>query len=566
MRPNLKLCLLLALLPLAISLSADNKQRVRDLDIQITLLSKGGIVVCETWDINTGDNITEWYLVRKNLGDIKIRNFAVIDEKGVKFQDDGEWDVDRTLEEKAGHSGIVHKDDGVELCWGVGSHGDHVFRAIYGMTNAIKSLNDYDMLHLQVVSPGLSSPPEHVKVTIDAKEHQLDTTNTRAWGFGFGGRTSFQDGKVVFESIEPLQKSHSVIVLLRLDKGYFTSESVQDRDFQDALDVAMVGADFGDKKEDDDEDDGIASGIAMFFTILIMCLILRKPIRGMLGKKSRREIRKVAGISNLKDVSWFRDIPLEGNLDAAHIVLEDLGFGSGKKNNLPMAHILRLVHNGYLRASREMEGPVKLTFTDKDPGSLDKSAQELYNLLKKAAGADGVLEDKEFSTWARTNDMDVYGWSFESHDRSLNFLKNKGWRKYGDYSTEGQAEARHLAGLRKYLDDFTLVKERETIDVMLWKEYLVYAGLFGLADKVAQQLKDIDPTLFTQAFPYDPTSLPSLVMLGEALASSLQSATTTGNPSNSSVDSDSGSSGFGGSTSYGGGGGFSGGGFGGGGR
>ena len=98
MRLNLKLFLLLALLPLAFSLSA-TEQRVRDLSIQITLLSKGGIVVCETWDLNTGDNITEWYLVRKNLGDIQIRNFTVLDEQGVRFQDDGEWDVNRTLEE-----------------------------------------------------------------------------------------------------------------------------------------------------------------------------------------------------------------------------------------------------------------------------------------------------------------------------------------------------------------------------------------------------------------------------------------------------------------------------------
>lgn len=565
MRRNVILSLILALLPFTFSLSAANRQRVKDLDIQLTLLSQGGIVVCETWDINTGDDITEWYLVRKNLGDIRIRNFTVYDEQGIRFQDDGEWDVNRTLEEKAGRCGIVHKEDGVELCWGVGSHGDHVFRTIYGMTNAIKSLNDYDMLHLQVVSPGLSSPPEHVKVTIDAKNLQLDTLNTRAWGFGFGGRTSFQDGKVVFESVEPLQKPHSVIVLLRLDKGYFASESVQDRDFQEALDIAMEGADFG-SKEEKEEGDPISKGIAGFFTALIMYLILRKPIRGILGKKSRREIRKVAGISKLKNVNWFRDIPLEGNLDAAHIVLEDLGFASGKKNNLPMAEILRLVHGGYLKASREMEGPVKLTFTDKNPETLDKSAKDFLNLLKEAAGADGVLEDKEFSSWARANDLDVYEWSSKSRTGAIQFLKNKAWRIYADYSPEGQAEARHLAGLRKFLEDFTLVKERETVDVMLWKEYLVYAGLFGLADKVSQQLKDIDPTLFAQAFPYDPTTLPSLLMLGDALASTLRSATITGNPSHSSSDSDSGSSGLGGSTSYGGGGGFSGGGYGGGGR
>lgn len=561
---HLKLCLLLVLLPLAVSLSAANKQRVRDLDIQITLLSKGGIVVCETWDINTGDEITEWYLVRKNLGDIKIRNFTVLDDQGVRFQDDGEWDVNRTLEEKAGRSGIVHKDDGVELCWGVGSHGDHVFRAIYGMTNSIKSLNDYDMLHLQVVSPGLSSPPEHVKVTIDAKELQLDTLNTRAWGFGFGGRTSFEDGKVVFESIEPLKKSHSVIVLLRLDKGYFESESVQDRNFQDALDVAMEGADFGDAKEE--EEDGAASGIAIFFTILIMALLLRKPLRVMLGKKSKREIRKVAGIGNLKKVNWFRDIPMEGNLDAAHLVLEELG-ASGKKNNLALAEILRLVHGGYLKASREMEGPVKLMFTDKDPETLDKSAQDFYKLLKEAAGADGVLEDKEFSKWARANDLDVYGWSHESRTSSIQFLKRNAWRnRDGKYSPEGQEQVRRLAGLRKFLEDFTLINERETVEVMLWKEYLVYAGLFGLADKVAQQLKDIDPVLFAQAFPYDPTTLPSLLTISDELASTLRSAAFTGNPNHSSSGGDSGSSGYGGSTSYGGGGGFSGGGYGGGGR
>ena len=123
-----------------------------------------------------------------------------------------------------------------------------------------------------------------------------------------------------------------------------------------------------------------------------------------------------------------------------------------------------------------------------------------------------------------------------------------------------------MAGLRKYLEDFTLVNERETVDAMLWKEYLVYAGLFGLADKVAQQLKDIDPALFAQAFPYDATTLPSLLTISDTLASTLRTAELTGNPNHSSSSGDSGSSGFGGSTSYGGGGGFSGGGYGGGGR
>ena len=417
------------------------------------------------------------------------------------------------------------------------------------------------MLHLQVVSPGLSSPPEHVKVTIEAKQHPLDTSNTRAWGFGFGGRTSFVDGKVVLESTEPLKKEHSVIVLLRLDKGFFQSPSVQERDFQDALDIAMAGADFGDKK--DKESDPIASGIAWFFTILIMFFIVRKPAMAMLGKKTRKEIKRVAGVSKLKDLPWYRDVPLEGHLGAASRVLEELGF-TGKKNNLAQAYILRLVHTGYLKASRELEGPVKLSFTDKDVEGLDPSLKRFHGLLREAAGNDNILEGNEFSSWARTNDEEVYAWHCSSSILSVDYLEEKGWYTGSKYTPQGQAEARNLVGLRKFLDEFTLVRERETVEAVLWKEYLVYAALFGLAEKVGQQLKDINPQLFAQTFPYEPDTLTSLLLASADLASSFSTAILTGSPSTSSDDS--GSSGFGGSTSYGGGGGFSGGGSGGGGR
>ena len=146
---------------------------MRDIDIELTLAHNGNAVIHERWDVDTGDRITEWYLVRKNLGDIRITDFKVYDEKG-EMQDDGEWNVDRTREEKARRYGIVHKDDGVELCWGVGEYGDRVFHTLYVMTRAVKSLNDCDMLHLQVVSPGLAAPPEHVRVKVDVYEERLE--------------------------------------------------------------------------------------------------------------------------------------------------------------------------------------------------------------------------------------------------------------------------------------------------------------------------------------------------------------------------------------------------------
>jgi len=544
-------------------------QRVRDLDIHVTLMSLGGAVFHEKWDLNTGDDITEWYLVRENLGDMELVRLQVLDENGNEFADDGEWDVHRTLAEKAGKSGVVHKANGLELCWGVGTHGDHVFHAFYSFTNAVKSLNDYDMFHMQLVSPGLSSPPEHVRVTIEAKGQQLDTLNTRIWGFGYEGTSAFQeDGTVVFESSGPFLVDDSVIVLLRFEKGMFSSESIQERDFQDALDQAMIDADFGHDYYE--EEDDTAAGIAGFFTILVMYFAFLRPfVKALRGKKSKKDIAKVIGVRDPKTVSWFRDIPMGGYLGAADCVLKDIGEGKG--NNLALAIILRLVHTGYLRPTREIEGPLQLAFTDKDPQSLDNISLPFYRLLEQAAGEDKVLQDKEFSAWASAHSSSVYKWTSNSATEARSRMNIEGWYRNGKYTDEGKAQARNVVGFKNFLNDFTLSSQRETFEAQLWKEYLVYAALFGIADKVASQLKDIDPSFFRETFAYDADMLPQLLTTSRAFASAISSAAWRGTPSSSYSSGSSGSSyrsshGYGGHSSRSGGGGFSGGGRGGGGR
>ena len=562
--------LVLSALLIPVLSPAASWQRVRDLDIHVTLLSMGGAVFHEKWDLNTGDDITEWYLVRENLGDMELVRFQVLDENGKELADDGEWDVHRTLEQKAGKSGVVHKADGLELCWGVGTHGDHVFHAFYSFTNAVKSLNDYDMFHMQLVSPGLSSPPEHVRVTIEVKEQQLDTLNTRIWGFGYEGTSAFmEDGTVVFESSGPFLTDDSVIVLLRFEKGMFESPSVQERDFQEALDQAMIDADFG--RDYYDEEDDTAAGIAGFFTILVMYFAFLRPfIKAFRGKKSKKEISKVLGVKDPRKVDWVRDIPMRGYLGAADCVLRDIGEGKG--NNLALAIILRLVHTGYLRPTREVEGPLQLTFTDKDPEGMDNTSLAFYRLLKEAAGPDKVLQEKEFSNWAKDHSTSVYKWTSQSSTEARTRMETEGWYKHYKYTDEGKAQARKVVGFKNFLNDFTLSSQRETFEAQLWKEYLVYAALFGIADKVAGQLKDIDPSFFKETFAYDASMLPQLLSTSRAFASAVSSAAWRGTPVSSSSSSSSGGSsyrsshGYGGHSSRSGGGGFSGGGRGGGGR
>ena len=51
-------------------------------------------------------------------------------------------------------------------------------------------------------------------------------------------------------------------------------------------------------------------------------------------------------------------------------------------------------------------------------------------------------------------------------------------------------EQKEVLGLWKYLKDYSLIKDRYPIELSIWNEYLVFASLFGIADKVAKEFKE----------------------------------------------------------------------------
>lgn len=544
---------------------------IRDVDITLTLLPDGTASIQERWDVCAADG-TEWYLVRGNLGDIEIGSLAVSDESGRAYVNEGSWDTQRGIAEKAGRCGIVRKRDGAEICWGIGSLGDHVFDVSYTMSRSVKSLNDYDMLHLQTVSPGLSSPPRHVRVTVRAQQHQLDTANTRAWGFGFAGRVDFRDGAVVYESTEPFVRNSSVIVLLRFDKGMFDSQSRQDRDFADALAVAMEGADFGS-----DSDSGVGGGFARLVAVFVVAVAGMCAIAAW-SRSARR--RKVLGMKP-SEVPWNREIPFGGDLEASAYTLAKLGESSGGSGDtLAAALILRMIYRGELSVAKDGDERVEISFsaagagaagasadgpadrTADVSGSADQAAEELREMMLKASGADKVLQHNEFSRWAKRHTHEVAGWSSRALVFGRNSLRDQKYIYGSAYTPAGQSEARKLLGLKKFLQDFTLMGEKDTIEVILWQDYMVYGALFGIADKVAEQLRDINPDLFAEVMDYDYTTMHQLLFQTRLLSAAI----TNSKASVAAEAAQQSARGFGGGTSFGGGGGFSGGGFGGGSR
>ena len=100
-------------------------QQIRDVDVTVDLFSDGSARITQVWDATVVQG-TEWYIPIENLGRMTVTDLTV-SENGQEFISEGRhWNVDRSLSQKAGRCGIVEKRDGVELCWGQGSYGDHV--------------------------------------------------------------------------------------------------------------------------------------------------------------------------------------------------------------------------------------------------------------------------------------------------------------------------------------------------------------------------------------------------------------------------------------------------------
>ncbi len=523
---------------------------VNGVSVSAVLHQDGSASVTEVWDVEIYEG-TEWYLVRRNLGDMEISGLSV-SEDGKGFENIGQWNVNRSIEAKAFRCGVVSKGDGCELCWGLGFYGKHLFTVSYRMSNVVKSLNDYDALHLQFVSPGIRPRPQRVKVTVSAEGQPFDDANAAIWAFGFDGTVNFAEGRIEALTSAPFNSDeYSVILLARFNKGIFNSGSVRDVDFAELQATAFKGSAYQEYLDSQEDDFSPWIGFSIFgfctaFMVWLGCTIVRK-----------RNLR-IFGVKSLKEIGLFRDIPFRGNLLEANSVLVQ-GRAAGSGGGIAGAMILRLLQNQYITVVKN--GRKKVDIVLDGPASTDslKGAMNgLYRLLESAAGADRVLQEKEFPRWASRHAKEIQSWLDSVKSEGSHNLREDGYTEGSRFLPSGQEQARGLIGLRNFLKEATLINERKSAEVVLWQDYLVYAALFGIADKVAEEFKEINPKAFEEVVGYDYPTFHRVIFLSNHYGMSMTRVV--------SVQTASSVAGHGGFSSFGGGGGFSGGGFGGGAR
>ena len=69
-------------------------------------------------------------------------------------------------------------------------------------------------------------------------------------------------------------------------------------------------------------------------------------------------------------------------------------------------------------------------------------------------------------------------------------------KKLQPFTDEGINESEQWKGLKKFMENFSMLDKREIPELALWEQYLVYATAFGIADKVIKQLKIVYKDLY----------------------------------------------------------------------
>lgn len=565
-----RMTLLLALIVSVTTLFAQSK--LHDLDIRVVLSKNGDARITETRQMTITSEGTECYIGLGNMSPSVIENLTVSDETGRQYENIGKWKVDRSRSDKAGRCGIVEKNGGYELCWGLGDSGERTYVTSYTIIGLVRGYSDADALRHVFLDKTVNPKPEHAKVTIESADAQLAFTpdNCGLWGFRFKGDMRFENGKMIAETTETMNSEAALYVMAKFPKGML-NPTVQDTDdtFEHKKQLAFEGSDYGDAIEEQ----GFFSSV---LDIIIAIVILICSGLGLLGlwllfKKWYAGFKRKKHEQWTQTVDYFKSIPLGGNLQQANDMLNAFNYGKEPDyKRVVSATVLQLINEGAFAVLPMMTdtGEMQNRFMVKDM-PLDKDlsplAYKMHDIFEKAAGDNHVLDPKELEIFMGDKNNRKLIRSFIDllcTKRDVAYYKNK------------KDEMNEVYGFKRFLNDFTLMNERNLTETKLWRDYIVWATLFGNAENVTKDMKAINPEFFKMdeiaSQLSDNVALPavdsSFLMITEGLLyERAQQRQKNKSYSGKRHSSSSRSSGEGGSSSWGGGGGgFSGGGGGGG--
>ena len=487
--------LMLIIMPLSVNAS----NNIYNIDINVNLQKDGSAVIDEVWVVRGSDG-TEWYKVLNNLGNSEISNFKVLmDYKELTYKDN--WDINASLKEKALYYGINNTSQGIELCFGKYDYKKHTFILHYTLSNMVFNTSDSQILYFKFIDK--LSNVNFIKYNLTISSYYEFPNDLDVLGYGYKGYAYVENGKIKMSNVEDEDMNNKYVVsLVKFPLGTFNTDNKYSKynSFQDVYNEARKGS-FNYDYDKDKSVSIIITLIISFFSVFIIIAAIINGIHSGYGYINNKKIDK-------KKTPMFRDIPCNKDIYYANALISlNTGLFKYKESNILGAILLKWVREDKIIFKKKDDKDTNIIDLTKNPTFEYDLEKLLFDIMYEASG-DGILETKEFEKWCRRH--------YEKFLNVFNNITNDGVSKLKNeghvYKRTNKAECKkkdvmddkiyvdstRLYGLKLYLTEFSRMNTKEVMEVKLWDEYLMFAYLFGIADKVAKQFKNLYPEVIEQ--------------------------------------------------------------------
>lgn len=525
---------------------------VHALDVNVTLDRDGTAHFTQRWDAELSAGGTEFLLALDpdvKVTDFSVADEwgRVFENEGRR------WNPQRSAAEKEGRCGVVRGARGLELRWGRAASGRSVCYVSWTVPGLVKAYDDADGFLVRFLDRGTDPMPRRVQVRIRRADGPLAEGQAEVRTHGFRGVSQLVSGTVVVRSSRPLKEDNYIAVKLRLPKGVLHPHEVLSGRFEYVRDSGRAGRDAdGESLVRLASVCGRLSKFSDYLQWILALGFLAVVFLRISASRSPSRMLRVppAFFEELEDRPYFGSIPCGGDLAAAfyglsavprasvlrklfssslfnwmqpHVVSHD----HKRLTDLIRAYVLRWFRDGILLPSSST-----LPIVEDERRLRSEPERKLMELLKafrrlkdaeagtrvpldlSLSSAFDALVRRDKDIDARRRDFAEEGrrqalkMMFEDWRRSVEdagfeyFLSNGGIVQRNRLLRRGRAAPskpratrrglemlRQLRGFRNYLEDFTLINERRAVEVELWDEYLVFAVLYGIGDRVEGELR-----------------------------------------------------------------------------
>ena len=528
--------------------------KLNKLDFQIQLNEDGSMDVTENWNARITDTNTmfkDFYLDSSKFKEItNVEVYRVDSGNRQKLTEINEEMYHVT---KNCYYGLPIIGNKFEIAWGVSVDGTETrnYQVKYKVVDAVKTYTDCSELYWQLVGTDNEIPVTKLTATIKLPKAVSEKNNIRGWAHGpYNGNITVNSDSIYLE-VDYLDTETMVEARVVTLENIFTKNKITDKAKLDSiLSEEQKWADqanrereeYIQRKEEEERIERIIGIVYVIVTAGLSVFLIYKLIKNGI-KASKIEKKK------MPEIDYFREIPnKEASAgDAAYLYYFKNGKFSSNISKILSATLLQLSLKKYIAFSEDntsSKPQVRINILDvtENMETLANDEQLVYELLNKVS-KEKTFTMKEFEEYARKHCESFMGkirkleTEVEKHQVEMKNYSKENEKKASKHSNKGiiymffgivgigimpipailliinsiphfimskrnrnltdkgLEEKAKWVGLKKYMEDFSLLNEKEVPDLKLWEKYLVFATAFGIADKVLKQLKIKYPEL-----------------------------------------------------------------------